>query len=46
MRKHPDNVDDQNLDRYADRDDEGLESWAPPVEQGSGLSVGVLLARR
>jgi hypothetical protein len=30
MRKHPDDFNDQNLDRYADRD-EGLEELGTPV---------------
>jgi hypothetical protein len=46
MRKHPADVDAQDLDCYAERDDEGLEELGTPVEQGSGLSVGALLARR
>jgi hypothetical protein len=46
MRQHPDDFDDQNLDRCADRDDEGLVELGTPVSQGSGLSVRALLARR
>ena len=48
MRKHPDDFDDQNLDRYADRDDEGLEELGTaglagqwPVGAGlAGTTVG------
>jgi hypothetical protein len=31
LRKHPDDFDDQDLDRYADRDDKGLEELGTPV---------------
>jgi hypothetical protein len=44
MRQHydPDDVHDEDLDRYDDGDEEDLEELGTPVYQGSGLSVRAL----
>jgi Nuclease-related domain len=46
MRQHPDPDDfhDEDLDRYHDGEDEGLEELGTPLYQGTGLSVRALTA--
>jgi hypothetical protein len=48
MHQHPDPDDfheeDEDLDRYDDGEDEGLEELGTPVYQGTGLSVRALTA--
>jgi hypothetical protein len=46
MRQHhdPDDVHDEDLDRYDDEDAEDLEELGTPVYQGTGLSVRALTA--
>jgi nuclease-like protein len=46
MRQHydPDDVHDEDLDRYDDGDEEDLEELGTPLYQGSGLSVRALTA--
>jgi hypothetical protein len=46
MRQHPDDYEDEDLDRYHDQDDEDedLEEFGTPVYQGTGLSVRALTA--
>jgi Nuclease-related domain len=47
MRQHPDDYEDEDLDRYHDQDDEDedLEELGTPVYQGTGLSVRALTAK-